>query len=105
MNAKIVVLYPHPVDSGLFEQRYVAEHLPLMRRLLGPRVALPTFRTLSTPGRPAPFYRMAEIHFDTLAQLQKFAASEDSQIGRASSQHVSTGGAPLVFVCQAQPDI
>ena len=105
MSAKIVVLYPQPLDPVLFEQAYVATHLPLMRRLLGPGVPLPTFRTLSTPNRPAPFYRMAEIHFETLAQLRGFAASEQIELARSSSQHVSTGGPPLVLVCERQPEI
>jgi uncharacterized protein (TIGR02118 family) len=105
MSAKIVVLYPQPKDPEQFEISYVGQHLPLMRRLLGPDVSLPTYRIRSTPQRPTPFYRMAEIHFPTLAELIAFAALEDSPVARASSEEVSSGGAPIVFVCERQADV
>jgi uncharacterized protein (TIGR02118 family) len=103
MSATIVVLYPHPKDSARFEEAYVNHHLPLMRRLLGPEVPLPTYRALGTTEQPAAFYRMAEIHFETMAQLVEFASSEQAELARASSRDVSTGGSPLVFVCERHP--
>jgi uncharacterized protein (TIGR02118 family) len=100
MSMKIVVLYPRPVDPAAFEAAYHGEHMPLMRRLLGPETALPTFRAVQG-STEAPFYRMAEIHFRDRAALSEFARSERAQIGRASSEKVSTGGPPIVFVVEA----
>jgi len=43
---------------------------------------------------------MAEIHFETMARLLEFASSEQGQLARASAQDVSTGGPPIVLVCE-----
>lgn len=102
---KVVVLYPHPSDPEAFEREYVEGHLPLMRRLLGPDVPLPTFKPDSSPQRPAPYYRMAEIHFSDRSQLAEFVRSGKAAIGGESSERVSTGGKPIVFVCEALSEI
>ena len=105
MSVKLVVLYPPPIDEEEFERRYVGEHLPLMRTLLGPDVPLPTYRILSPAGGAGPYYRVAEIHFRDAGELQRFARSEGAERGRASSVAVSTGGPPLLLVCEQQPDV
>jgi uncharacterized protein (TIGR02118 family) len=97
---KIVVLYPQPTDPEAFEQQYVKHHLPLMRQLLGPDVPLPTFKPDHSAERPAPFYRLAEIHFRDRAQLAEFVRSGKAAIGGESSERVSTGGKPTVLVCE-----
>ena len=105
MTVKLMVLYPHPRDELAFERRYVGKHLPLMRELLGPRVRIPTYRTLGSPERPSPYYRVAEIHFDDLEHFNAFARSEQAELGRRSSIEVSTGGMPLTLVCVEQDEI
>ena len=105
MRAKVMVLYPQPTDPVEFERQYVSAHLPLMRRIVGPEVPLPTYRTLPTQHRPAQFYRVAEIHFDSLEALQEFAAKERAGEGAVSSRAVSTGGPPVVLICLEQPPI
>lgn len=105
MTVKLLVLYPHPADKDEFEQKYVGKHLPLMRALVGPDVPLPTYRTLARGGRPAAYYRVAEIHFDDMEHLEAFARSEKARIGRESAIEVSSGGAPILLVCQPQSEI
>ena len=63
MTVRLVVLYPHPNEEEEFEKYYNQVHMPLMRKLVGPEVPLPTYKTLSTPERKAEYYRVAEIHF------------------------------------------
>jgi uncharacterized protein (TIGR02118 family) len=101
VTIKLVVLYPQPIDEEVFEQIYHGQHMPLMRRLITPAERTPTYR-VRLPA-DAPFYRMAEVHFDCLAELEAFATSEAGKGARHSSSAVSTGGKPLVLVCERDP--
>lgn len=105
MTVKLVVLYPQPEDAAEFERQYVGKHLPLMRQLVGPEVPLPTYRTVSTPERPARYYRVAEIHFPDMQSLEAFAKSDRGRAGRESSLRVSTGGKPTFLICEQQESV
>jgi uncharacterized protein (TIGR02118 family) len=105
MTIKLVVLYPRPEDEAEFEREYVGKHLPLMRELVGPDVPLPTYRTVDTPGRPAQYYRVAEIHFPDMPSFQAFAQSDRGRLGRESSLRVSSGGKPTFLVCEEQEQV
>ena len=98
MSIKLIVLYPRPIDEAVFEQVYHDQHMRLMRRLITPAERTPTYR-VRLPGA-APFYRMAEVHFDSLAELEAFASSDEGKGARRSSEAVSTGGKPVVLVCE-----
>jgi uncharacterized protein (TIGR02118 family) len=102
MPIKIIVLYPQPNDAPAFERAYHGEHMPLMRSLLKPAERTPTFKIV---GRGSvPFYRMAEVHFSNMEELTAFASSEAGQGARRSSERMSTGGKPLVLICQPDHD-
>lgn len=105
MTVKLVVLYPHPLDVEQFEQDYNQHHLVLMRELVGPDVPLPTYKVISPKEGSSPYYRVAEIHFNDRARLQEFATSEKAQIGKASSEKVSTGGKPILLICDEQAPV
>jgi uncharacterized protein (TIGR02118 family) len=104
MPAKIVVLYPPPLDVLRFETQYQEQHLPLVRQLMGPNILMPTYKVVSLANRAAPFYRMAEIHFPTLPDLLHYAQSPPSRTGRESAERVSSGGPPIIFLCDEQPE-
>jgi uncharacterized protein (TIGR02118 family) len=101
MPAKLVVLYPKPLDPDEFEKKYHSEHLPLMRKLLGPDIPLPTYRTFAPPGLELSFYRVAEIHFPDRDALLAYLQSEKRKVGKESSWKLSTGGNPTVLLCSA----
>jgi uncharacterized protein (TIGR02118 family) len=98
MSIKVVVLYPPPIDEAAFEARYHGQHMPLMRGLIGPAERTPTFRIRGDGA--ARFYRMAEIHFASLAEVSAFGSSEGGQRARRSSEGVSSGGKPLLLICE-----
>jgi len=102
MAIKIVVLYPHPVDPEAFDRYYIGHHLPLMRELLGPGIALPTFKTVPRGSQLGPYYRMAEIHFPSQAVFDEFVQSGRAKIGSDSAVQASTGGKPVTLVCVEQ---
>jgi uncharacterized protein (TIGR02118 family) len=101
MPAKLVVLYPKPLDPDEFEKKYHTEHMPLMRRLVGPDIPLATYRTFAAPGDEPSFYRVAEIHFPDRDALLAYLQSDKRKIGQASSRKLSTGGTPMVLLCGA----
>jgi uncharacterized protein (TIGR02118 family) len=101
MTAKLIVLYPKPLDPDEFEEKYHSEHMPLMRKLVGPDIPLPTYRTFAPPGLEPSFYRVAEIHFPDRDALSAYLQSDRRKIGQESAWKLSTGGAPTVLLCSA----
>ena len=98
MSIKLVVLYPAPIDEAKFEQLYHSRHMPLMRSLIAPDSRTRTYRVRLPDG--APFYRMAEVDFDSLAEFDAFATSEQGKGARRSADSLSTGGKPIVLICE-----
>ena len=102
MSVKLIVLYPRPIDEHVFERKYHGQHMPLMRSLIAPTSRLRTHR-VRVPDN-APFYRMAEVDFDDVAQLDAFARSEGGKGARRSASELSTGGEPWTLVCEQDPE-
>jgi uncharacterized protein (TIGR02118 family) len=106
-GAKLIVIYPSPRDVSTFERAYTQDHVPM--------VTPQTFRGISkfvaskvvgTPdGSPAPFYRVAELHFPSLETLQTAAASPSAQKAVAHAVSISTGGKPIVLVAEEDTKI
>lgn len=103
-GAKVVVLYPTPKDAAAFERVYRDEHTPM--------VTPSTFKGLTkfvasrivgtADGSPAPFARVAELHFPSLEALQAAAASEPAKQAVAHAVKISTGGPPLFLVAEEE---
>jgi uncharacterized protein (TIGR02118 family) len=101
-GAKIVVIYPTPRDVTIFERAYTQDHGPMVTpqnfKGLAKFVAS---RVVGTPdGSPAPFYRVAELHFPSMETLQAAAASPSAQKVVAHAVSISTGGKPIVLVAE-----
>ena len=101
-GAKVVVLYPAPRDVNTFERQYTQEHVPMvtvqnfngMTKFLASKI-------LGTPnGSPAPFHRVAELHFPSMDVLQAAAGSPDAQKVVAHAVSISTGGPPVILVAE-----
>lgn len=101
MSVKLIVLYPQPIDEQAFERAYHGQHMPLMRSLIAPASRLRTHRVRMPNG--APFYRMAEVDFDDLTQLEAFVQSEGGKHARRSADQVSTGGGTSILICETDP--
>ena len=103
-GAKVVVLYPAPGDVNTFERAYTQDHAPQvtaqnfkgMTRFVASRV-------VGTPdGSPAPFYRIAELHFPSMQALQAAAASSSAQQVVAHAVSISNGGMPVFLVAEEE---
>ena len=100
MALKLLVLYPHPTDTKAFEASYLSKHVPTMH---GYQVT--TYRTIETPapltadGKPA-FYRVALIDFRDAQHVKEFLKSEQAKVALGSAIEISTGGSPVLALCQ-----
>jgi uncharacterized protein (TIGR02118 family) len=94
---KVTVLYGPPADAAAFEDHYANTHLPLAAKM--PNVKrFEASRVVGTPeGGEAPYYRIAELWFDGLEDLQGAMGSEE---GKATVEDIgtfATGGATVVI--------
>jgi uncharacterized protein (TIGR02118 family) len=101
-GAKLIVIYPAPKDVGTFERADTQDHAPMvtpqnfkdLKKFVASRV-------VGTPdGSPAPFHRVAELHFPSLEALKAAAASPGAQKTVAHAVSISTGRKPIVLVAE-----
>jgi uncharacterized protein (TIGR02118 family) len=100
---KLVVIYPRPTDVEKFEHAYVTEHLPLAKEKIKGVTKFVATKAVGTPdGRPAPFYRIAELYFPSIEALKEAASSAGGQEAVAHAISISTGGAPIILIAEEE---
>jgi uncharacterized protein (TIGR02118 family) len=104
MPAKIMVLYPYPSDVDKFERDYTEDHAPMVNNDTFPGITkFVASRTLGTPDGSQPsFYRIAELHFASIDDLQKAASGENAQKAVAHAVSISSGGQPIFLVTEEE---
>jgi len=101
-GAKLIVIYPSPRDVSTFERAYTQDHAPMVtpQNFSGIKKFVAS-RVVGTPdGSPAPFYRVAELHFPSMEALQAAASSPSAQKAVAHAVSISTGGKPIILVAE-----
>ncbi|MBS1921388.1 MAG: EthD family reductase [Bacteroidetes bacterium] len=94
---KGTVFYGHPKDVDAFEKYYAETHLPLVSKTSGVVKAEYT-KFLPNPDGTAPaYYRMAELYFDGLAELQQALNSPEGKAMAADLSNFATGGVTIIF--------
>lgn len=104
-SVKAVVIYPRPKDEELFERLFKEEHLPLVEAKLKGLTRLVTTKVINSPQGKVQIYRIIEFHFGSLDDVNK---SLESDAGREVISHaaeISSGGAPIVLVCEEQATV
>jgi uncharacterized protein (TIGR02118 family) len=99
---KFLVLYPRPTDIETFEKLYQDEHVPMAVEKLVGKTKFVATKVLSSPTGTPPFYRVAEIHFPSMAALEACAASVGGQQTLAHAQSISTGCAPIFLIAEEE---
>jgi uncharacterized protein (TIGR02118 family) len=99
---KFLVLYPRPTDIETFEKLYQNEHVPMALEKLAGKTRFVATKVLGSPTGTPPFYRVAEIHFPSMAALEACAASPGGQQTLAHAQSISTGGAPILLIAEEE---
>lgn len=101
-GAKIVVIYPRPQDEAAFEQVYRAVHLPMLEEKLKGLSRVVATKVLSSPQGEARTYRIAELHFGSMEVLNETFQSEGARAVMEHAATISTGGKPIVLVCDEE---
>jgi uncharacterized protein (TIGR02118 family) len=94
---KVTVLYGHPTSPSDFESYYAETHTPIAAKMSGV-ARLETTKLLAGPdgGKPA-YYRLAEVYFETEAQMQATLASAEGQATVADLSNFATGGVTMMI--------
>ncbi len=102
-GAKLVVIYPRPADVDAFERAYTQEHVPLAVEKMKGMTKFVATRVVGSPGGGTPpFYRIAELHFPSMAALNEAASSVEAQEAVAHAVSISTGGEPIFLVAEEE---
>lgn len=104
-SVKAVVIYPRPKDEDQFERVFKDEHLPLVEAKLKGMTRLVTTKVLSSPLGKVQIYRITELHFSSVNDITKCLESDAGKEVIAHAQQISTGGAPIVLVCEEQATV
>ena len=101
-GAKIVVIYPTPRDVNTFDRLYTQDHAPMVnpQNFKGIKKFVASKIVGTADGSPAPFYRIAELHFPSMEALQAAAASPTAQKVVAHAVSISTGGKLIILVAE-----
>ena len=97
---RLIVLYRQPEDPEAFDAHYRDVHTPLVR-------AYPNLRELRTTtpagvgGRPSPYHLMAEMTFDSRADLDAALSSEAGIASGRDLRNFAAAGATLFVVDDA----
>ena len=100
---KFVTLYGPPTDPAAFERHYAETHVPLAHRLPGLQRVETTLILGTAQGEDAPYYRVAELWFADIAQLQVAAASVEGQALAADVPNFATGGVTVLVARADEP--
>jgi uncharacterized protein (TIGR02118 family) len=94
---KVIVLYQPPSDPAAFEEHYANTHLPLAAKMPNVR-RFEASRVVGTPdGGAAPYYRIAELWFDSQDEMQGSTSSPEGQATVADIANFATGGAQVLI--------
>ena len=83
MTARFLAVYETPADPGAFDRHYREVHIPLLRRLPGLRRYTISRDVTALHGEP--YYLIAELDWDTMADLRSAFATAEGQATAADA--------------------
>jgi uncharacterized protein (TIGR02118 family) len=93
--AIVTVLYNPPKDTAAFEKYYRETHVPLVganQKEIGFTRADLTKFTSTADGKKSPYYRQAELYFNSMDDLKKGIATEGFKKVADDLKNFATGG-------------
>ena len=89
---KLTVIYGHPEDPAAFESYYNTTHMEIADKIPGvARFELTRFTGSPDNGKPA-FYRMAELYFPSLKEMENSLQSAEGMAALRDLPHFASGG-------------
>ena len=101
-GVKIVVIYPRPQDEAAFERAYRDEHIPMVEEKFHGMTRLVLTKVNGSPQGRVNAYRIAEVYFSSMDDLNKCVESEAGHEVVAHATKISTGGPPIMLVCEEE---
>lgn len=92
MAAKLLVIYNRPTDPAAFDAYYAETHTPLAKKIPGVRLVVSTGPIVAPDGSPAPYHQIAELIFDSMADLQAGLASPEGRAAAGDVRNFASGG-------------
>jgi uncharacterized protein (TIGR02118 family) len=94
--AKILVLYNHPADPAAFDRYYFETHIPIAAKIPGVKsCVLNEGPPALIAGTQTP-YLIAELTFDSMADLQSGMASAEGQATAADLANFAGAGVTIL---------
>ena len=94
--ARLLVLYNQPADPAAFDRYYTEIHIPLARKIPGLRsYSVSSGGVAMIAGGPQT-HLIAELDFDTMADLQSAMASAEGQAAAADVGNFADGGVTIL---------
>lgn len=96
MAAKMLVLYNRPTDPTAFDTYYAEKHTPLAKKIPGLRsFIVSTGKIVAPDGTPSPYHQIAELIFDSMADLQAGLASPEGRAAAGDLRNFAGAGVSL----------
>ena len=92
---KGTALFGHPEDPDAFEQHYANTHVPLVENILNLQRFEPAKIVATPDGGEPPYYRIGELYFEDMEQMQAGLSSDEGQAVVADMQNFATGGVTM----------
>ena len=99
---RLIALYHPPDDPDAFDAHYRDVHTPIVERYPNPR-GLRLSKPAGVAGRPSPFHLMAEMTFDSAADLDEALASEAGAESARDLRNFADAGVTM-FVAPDEAD-
>jgi len=94
--AQLIALYHQPADVAAFDRYYFGTHAPIAKKIPGPRSYIVNDGPVNAlAGSTAP-YLIAELSFDTLADLQSALGSAEGRAAAADLSNFAQAGVTLL---------
>lgn len=96
--ATLLVLYDTPADAAAFDAYYFGTHVPLAKTVPGLRRYEVNKGPVATPQGPAPYHLVAELTFDSMADIAAAFASKEGQATAADLGNFAQAGVQLLML-------
>ena len=97
-GVKIVIIYPRPQDEQAFERAHVA----LVESKLKGVTRLVLTKVTGSPQGKMAAYRLAEVYFSSMNDLNACVESDGGKEVIAHAQSISSGGQPIILICEEE---
>jgi uncharacterized protein (TIGR02118 family) len=97
-GVKLTVLYAKQKDPEAFNKYYLSKHMPLVAKIPGlKRTEVATILPPPADQPEPPYWRITELYFDSVDDLQKAFASEEGKATGADLANFTDKGTVTIF--------